>query len=1139
MALAKLKICLLGGFRVEGDCRPRITVTRKKGQALLALLALRPGTGYPREALTALLWPESSDEEARHSLRQELHELRRALAAAKTRALIVDGERIALDPDAVEVDVVKFERLAADPSPEALKRAAALYAGELLVGVGVRESAFEDHLRAERERLHARAIAVFTRLLDYQTQRKLVEPAIETALRLLAMDPTQEAVHRAVMKLYAGAGRRAAALRQYQECVAVLQRELDVEPEAATRQLYRDILASLRADSPAMTKGAGQPAPSQTRRSSPSSSARAASAARGAPSTSDSAAGDPPLAGRKTELATLRDVLEHVCGRRGHVVSIMGEAGVGKTRLVSEIAALAAERDGRTIVGRAYETAQVLALGPWVDALRGGLAADPEALNGLEPTWRAELARVLPEADGRSTRRAGPADTSRIFEAVDRLVARLAARQPLVIVLEDAHWADELTVRLAAYLSRRIDTRPVLLVLTARDEHLADAPLLDVALKELREHSRFLRLSLAALSRDETAILTHSLARAERDQGTIARLDADVWRISAGNPLLVVETVRAVRDAPAGRHADPASLPTRVREIVATRLERLSESARRVVSIASLVGRECDFRLLQHAAGLSDRAATEVVEELVRRRVFHGVGERLDFTHERIREVASQALVPVQRKAMHRLIATSMEDVYAGDLERHCAELAAHCRDGEVWDKAVAYLAEAGTRAAERSAHREAAAYFEQALAALERLPESQRTLEQAVDIRLALHTSCYAVAELRRGHQALCDAEAPARKLGDARRSALLASQTGQSLWVTGRSRDALPLFEHAVAVVRSVSAPSPSMDPTAAGANSAVHDPIKMFAKTRDDFALLTSATLYIGAARFALGDLDIAESSFRRVIEALGEAAAGEKLGLHGLPLAFAESGLTALLVEQGRFEEALAHGTTSVRIGEALNHGYTLVFALRVLGFAYTMYGRLPDAITVLERGRAICEDGGLLALLPNITWSLGYAYSVAGRPRDGVPLIQRALAALEEYGQRVWYVVMLTQLAASWMLAGDVERAAECAHRAVLAARERGERGFEAAAARLLGAVALRGASRDPVLAREHYAAALELADKRGMQPLIAHCHAGLGVVATRLGDLDTARMHVARARDIRRTLGIAASPLESDDAPSA
>ena len=1083
--MAKLKVFLLGGFRAECDSRPRVVVTRKKGQALLALLALRPGTGYPREALTALLWPDSSDEEARHSLRQELHELRRALGTTGTRTLIVDGERIALDPSAVEVDVVKFERLAADGTPEALKRAAGLYEGDLMVGVGVRESTFEDHLRSERERLRARAIGVLTRLLEHQVQRGPVDAATETALRLLAMDPTQETVHRALMKFYARSDRRAMALRQYQECVEVLQRELGVEPEPATRQLYREILASSqtpRSSSPVTELSAGD------------------RGRRGAPPKDERFGVDPPLVGRNAELTILRETLDQSCSRRGHVVAIVGEAGVGKTRLVSEIAALARARDARTIVGRAYETAQVLAFGPWVDALRAGLAAEPGALAGLEPTWRAELARVLPEVDARGARRAAPADATRIFQAVERLVERLAARQPLVVALEDVHWADELTVRLAAYLGRRLDGRPVLLLLTVREEHLTDAVLLDVALKELRDHARFVRVSLAALSRPETAALARSLTRAERDQATLARLDEHVWRISAGNPLLVLETVRALRDAPPGRDAG-LSVPTRVREIVMTRLERLSEPARRVVSIASIVGRECDFRLLQHCAGLTDRDAAEVVEELVRRRVFHGVGERLDFTHDRLREVASQALVPAQRTAIHRLIATSMEAVYAGDFERHYAPLAAHCRDGELWDKAVTYLIEAGTRAAERSAHREAAACFEQALVALGRLPESRRTLEQAVDIRLALHTSWYAVAEVKRSYQALGDAEAPARKLGDARRSALLASQTGQYLWVTGRAREALPLFEHAATV-----------------------------AKTLGDFPLLTSSTLYIGTARFCLGNLVAAEQSFRHVIDALGEAAAGEKLGLHGLPLVFAESGLTALFAEEGRFEEARAHGTTSVRIAEALNHTYTLVFALRLLGHAHTVEGRLADAVVILERGRTLCEESSLLALLPNIMASLGHAYSLGGRSRDGVRLIEQALNALEEYGQRVWYALMLTQLAEAWLLGGDVLRARDCASRALSVARERGERGFEAAALRMLGAGAARGPSPDLETAREHYRGALVLAEERAMRPLIAHCHAGLATVYTLLGDHAGAIGHRTTALEICRTIGMSVPP---------
>jgi DNA-binding SARP family transcriptional activator len=1080
--LARLKISLLGGFRVACEGRPRLAVTRKKGQALLALLALRPGTGYPRDVLTALLWSDAGDEQARHSLRQELHELRRALAPTKTHALIVDAERIALDAESVDVDVSTFERLAAAGTPDALQRAAALYEGDLLSGVGVRESGFEEHLRAERERLRQRAFTVLTRLLEHQSQRNLFESGLETALRLLAMDATQESVHRALMQLYARNSRRAAALRQYQECVEVLQRELDVEPEPATRHLYREILASHASARP----GAVEPA------------AKRPAGARAAGQRHDRFGVDPPLVARQPELGALRESLERACARQGHVVAILGEAGVGKTRIVTELAALARERDARTTVGRAYETAQVLAFGPWVDALRAALSTAPEALATLEPAWRAELARILPEAAARAPRPADQADTTRIFQAIEQLIDKLAARQPLVVVLEDAHWADDLTLRFVAYVGRRLHRRAVLLVLTAREEQLADAALFDVMLKELREHGGLVTMALSPLSRDDTTALVRSLTRAERDAAALSRLDARVWRISAGNPLLVVETVRALRDAP----ADVATaLPTRVRELVLARLRRLSERARRVVSIASLIGRESDFRLLQHCAGLDDRDAAEVVEELVRRRVFQGVGERLDFTHDRIREAARAELVPAQVPSFHRVIATSMEAVYAADLESHTAALAAHCRDGELWDKAVTYLTRAGMRAAERSAHREAAGAYEQALAALAHLPESRRTLEQEVDIRLALHTSWYAVAETDRSYQALRDADAPVRKLGDERRSALLASQMGQYLWVTGRAGDALPLFEHAATV-----------------------------AKRLDDFALLMSSTLYIASARFSLGDVREAEDAFRRVIDALRPSAAGATLGLHGLPLVFATSGLTALLSEQGRFDEARALGEESVGIAESLNHPYTLVFALRILGHAHTVEGRLEEAVRILERGRALSEDASVRSLGPNILASLGYAHALAGRA-DGARMLQQAFEMAEHSGQRNWHSVLLYQLAEAWLHAGDLERARQCAERAHALAAERGERGFEAGALRILGAVAARTTPLDLDTARRHYARAVRLADERGLRPLVAHCHAGLAALYETAGQPDRAAEHRATALEISGAIGMA-TPFE-------
>jgi DNA-binding SARP family transcriptional activator/tetratricopeptide (TPR) repeat protein len=1081
--VGRLRVSLFGGFRVECERGQRISLTHKKGQALLALLALRPGQGYSRDALTALLWSDSSDGEARHSLRQELHTLRRTLARTKTRALIVDGEHVALDAGAVEVDVVTFERLAAEGSPKALKRAAELYEGDLLLGVTVPESGFEEHLRSERERLRQRAISVLTRVLDHEAQRRLVDAAVETASRVLAIDPTQETVHRALMQLFARHGRRAAALRQYQTCVEILQRELGVEPEPATRRLYQEILRS----------------PEPTAAPAPAARPTSRHPRRRAPAGADRLGVDPPLVGRQAELARLREALDDVGEGRGRVAVILGEAGVGKTRLVSELTSLAAEREARTLVGRAYETAQVLAFGLWADVLHAGLAATPDAVAALEPRWRVELARVLPEL---STATPAPtqANPAHIFEAIVRVLDHLAARQPLVIVLEDVHWADELTLRLAAHVGRHSERRRLLLVLTAREEDIGEAPMLGVALRELRAHAGLVSLTLAPLSREDTVTLSRSLSRGEHDSVALARRDEHVWRISAGNPLLVLETLRALQERPAAEGGGPGSLPTRVRELVMARIERLSERARAVVSIASVIGRECDFRLLQHCAGFDDRVAAEVVEELVRRRVFHGVGERLDFTHDRLRAAARAALVPAQVKSLHRLIATSIEAVYAGELEQHYAPLAAHCRDGELWDPAATYLGEVGKRAADRSAHREAVVAFEQALAALAHLPESRRTLELGVDIALALHMSSYALGELTRAFRALGEAEAPARRLGDARRAALLASQTGQTLWVTGRAREALPLFEHAATVAKSI-----------------------------DDFALLTSATLYIGSARFSMGDLVEAEDCLRRVVHAIGATAAGEKLGLQGFPLVFAESGLTVLLAEQGRFQEAYAHGATSLRVAEALNHDYTLVFALRMLGHAQTVQGRLADAVAILERGMTLCRDGSIEALRPNIMASLGYAYVLGGRPGDGIRLLDEALATLESRQTRVWHTVVLNQLAEGWLATDEIERARDCAGQALALARDRGERAFEAAALRVAAAVASRSTPLDVDAAQARYREALALAEARTLRPLVGHCHAGLARLYEGAGDRRRAEEHRAAALATWRELGMSAS----------
>ena len=232
--MAQLRLTLFGGFEARHETGEVLTLPSRKAQALLAYLALPLGRAHPRDKLAALLWGDIREESARASLRQVLFIVRKALGDSESAVLRHDGEALGLVPAAVEVDVTTFERAVVEGTPEALARAAALYHGDLLAGLVVDEMSFEEWLLGERERLRELALEALAKLLAHQRGGGAMEAAVGTALRLLTLDPLQEAVHRTLMRLYAGLGRRGTALRQYQRCVSVLGRELGIEPEPET-----------------------------------------------------------------------------------------------------------------------------------------------------------------------------------------------------------------------------------------------------------------------------------------------------------------------------------------------------------------------------------------------------------------------------------------------------------------------------------------------------------------------------------------------------------------------------------------------------------------------------------------------------------------------------------------------------------------------------------------------------------------------------------------------------------------------------------------------------------------------------------------------------------------------------------------
>ena len=635
--MARLSLRLLGGFLLRVDGRPR-PLPARKAQALLAYLAIRAGRAHSRDSLTGLLWADAGDRQARQSLRQTMVRLRRALPGSP-RALVAQGDTLTLTPTALDVDVTAFERLVRRGTPEALESAMALYGGPLLESVQVKAPGFEEWLESERARLAELALEALRRLVDRHVKAGRVEPAIHAATRLLALDPLQEETHRTLMRLHARQGRRAAALRQYQACVGVLQKELGIEPELSTRRLYLEILQRTATSAPT------------GRRAAPAAVGRAATPA-----------ADTPLVGRDAELARGRKSLSAAWRGEGQVVLVAGEAGVGKSRLIAELASAAVARGTRLLVGHAYETEQILPFRPWVDALRAGQALRAAAALPPSSPRRAQLARLFPELGGSDTPLITHEGRVRLFESLDAVLAGLAQEQPLMLVLEDLQWADEMSLRLLAFVARRLAARPMVLVVTTRDEDLAESPALLALVAELAALPHADHVVLGALSDAATAALVRALARAGSSAARLADVVSRVWSLSEGNPFVIVETMRALRE---GRLPDEAGveLPRRVREMITARLARLGARAQEVARVASAFTREFEFPVLQRASGLSRRETAEAVEELVRRRVLDAVGERFDFTHARLRQAVYQSLLVPRRQATHAAIGEAVEAV--------------------------------------------------------------------------------------------------------------------------------------------------------------------------------------------------------------------------------------------------------------------------------------------------------------------------------------------------------------------------------------------------------------------------------------------------------------------------------------------
>ena len=1087
----RLQFELLGGFSARLDTGEPCGLPTRKTQGLLAYLALPAGRFHSREKLTALLWGDTAEAQARQSFRQALARIRRALGSDEPAILLTRGDTIALDAAQVSVDAAEFEAALADGSPEALARAAALYKGDLLDGFAVDESPFEEWRVVERERLRELALDGLARLLREQLDADGPEPAIQTALRILAMDPLQEAVHRAVMRLLLKQGRRAAALQQYQVCVSSLQRELGVEPEEDTRELYREIL---RTSGPVQRR----PAPGAAM---PSALLLPGGAAEG------------PMIGRALELDGLQAALRKMLDVGGGVVLISGGAGIGKTRLIQEFATHAATSGMSVVVGRCYETEQALPLHPWIEALRGDrVTVDPALRARLGAATGAELGRVFPELSSADDRPAMPGvQQALLFDALAELIRLQVAAQPMVLILEDLHWTDTLSARFLAYLGRRIDRLPVLIVGSLRPEDLLDAPVLGQALTELRSEGRLDEIPLRPLSEDDTRRLSGALRTGSGSTRDWDRIVDDVWAVSEGNPFVVVESMRAVREQGLSAWMRGSGLARRVQDFVTSRLERLAERPRHIAATAAAIGRDFSFSLLARAAHVGEEEAAEAVEELVRRRILDAVGDRLGFCHSWIRRLAYEGLLAPTRAVLHASIGEALEQLHEDRLDEVADQLGHHYSRAGDASKAVRYLVRFADLAARRYALDDAYRAFDQALAVVEQLSPSERERSRLdVVLRYAFLLSILGrqteILELLRPQAGYLE------RVDDPALTSEYYFRLGLTQFFLGDYAQSQRAAQQAV------------REGERAGNAECIGKALHVLSLSARDAGHVEEG---IAAARRGIALLDRPDPS-------PGRSEMRVWLGLlhHDLAINCLSAGAIDPALEAAEREETIGRTEQLPRLQALSGYAQAWAFVLR---------GDTELAVEAAHRSLAISRDPMVTGL---VRGTLAYAYLDRGDAQSALGLLSEAVGHFKNSPLRHGEIRHMALLSEAQLATGNVIEARHTAERSLELSEAAGMPFAVGVSQRALGRIAT--AEKKPAEAAEHFDRALATFATCGAAFEAARTHLDLAALHAAQGEKQRAQEHLARAagafdalnvpkrlaqtRELAQSLGLAPPP---------
>ena len=819
-----------------------------------------------------------------------------------------------------------------------------------------------------------------------------------------------------------------------------------------------------------------------------------------------------PFIGRERELELLLDGFGRSKTGRGQAVSIIADAGVGKSRLLYEFRKSVANENVTFLEGKCLAYSRSLVYHPIIDILKANFdirIEDKEKqirkkikeglkLLGVEESstlpYFLDLFSIKDSAIEKIPL-SPEARKNRTFDALKKIVLKGSLIRPLIMAFENLHWIDKSSEKFLIRLLETISAANVFLIFTYRPEYIHTW-----GGKSYHSHVNLNRLS----NRETLKMVSCQLDGMEFNEQT----EAMILEKTEGVPFFIEELINSLKDQKIickkgdrfclTRNIQETVIPSTIQDVIMARIDSLNEGAKNLIQTSSVAGREFSYNLLEKIVDTQkDELLTNLSvlkdSELLYERGIYPQSDYV-FKHVLTQEVAYHSLLLKRRIMLHAMIGKELESIYANRLDEFCEILAYHFTKGQEWKRAYEYNQKAGLKAYSHSDYEQALQYFEEALTTIRNLPRENNRIKKEVDLCFNMRSPLVALGRHEQWGEWIRSAEPLAKEINDNTRLSKIANYLSSLHWIHGEHRSAIVLGKEALD-----------------------------YANRSGHFSCQIATMLHLGLYYYNIG------SYFEQIQihEDLREQLKGEDVyklhGLASLPGAFSRSLIVAGMAELGKFGNIEIIGNEAIDIAEKVQNALTLTFVYNFVAMAYLRLGKLKSAIPLLEKSHELCRSSELQSMYAFTIGNLGRAYLLAKE-------FDRALALLEEGAKEeniqasFWSTHPLIVLADAYRLVGELSLALETISLALQMTNQRDERGFEAWAMLTMAMVMSAQEKHDE--SKKWYLRTLQQATNLSMQPLVAHCHAGLADVNMHIGDKNASELEKSKSIKLYQDLGM-------------